>query len=216
MHLSTRSLRKRETSLGAKLGCPRVDRSNLPDRPDARSSLQLQHNLGGGGGRVDQPSTGSLHRASFLQAQEQEKRLPESTPPCQLDLEEGTGQTSLAATNLPWRQASGGKSSQTIQEVPPPTQLDNDKLELAILFQLGEKIAKLQQAVDSLAELLDSQQRNHSLTAKLGEACAKHIASNNNNNNNNTTDIVMGAQGYRTAGTNHPNANSNFLGQILL
>ena len=209
MQLSTRSFRYRETSPAAKLGCPRVDRSNLPDRPDARSSLQLQHNLGGGAGRVDQPSTGSLHRASFPQAQEQEKLLPESTPPCQLDLEEGTGQTSLAATNLPWRQASGGKSSQTIQEVPPPTQLDSDKLELAILFQLGEKIAKLQQAVDSLAELLDSQQRNHSLNAKLGEACAKHIASNNNNNNNNNTTDNNNNNNNNTHNTNHNHNNNN-------
>ena len=100
----------------------------------------------------------------------------------------------------------GGKSSQT-QEDPPPTQLDSDKLELKhILCQLEEKITNLQQDVESLAELLDSQRRHLSLDAKLGDACAKHIDNNNNNNNNNTTD---NSNNNNTHNNNHTNNNNN-------
>ena len=225
MQLSTRSFRSRKTSPAAKLGSPRVDRSTLPDRPDAHSSLQLQNNLGprieGGAGRVDQPSKRSL-RASFL-AQKLDvslsdhrlapplELLPELTPLWQHASEEQTGQTSLAENNLPLPQALEGETSQTIQEVPPPTQLDSDKLELKhILFQLGEKIANLQQAVGSLAELLDSQLRHHSLDAKLGDACAKHIDNkNNNNNNNNATDDNSNNNTHNTNHTHNNNNNDN-------
>ena len=187
--------RVRETIPAGKLGSLRVDRTTLPCRSDARSSFQHpQNNLGdkkGGAGRVDQPSKKSLEASFRAQKLDESlsdhrlapssKLLPEPTPLCQFDSEEGTGQTSLAATNLPWRQALGGRRSQTIQEAPPPTQL------WQFMLQLGEKIAKLQQAVSNLAELLDSQLRNHSLDAKLGDACAEHN-DNNNNHNNNTND----------------------------
>ena len=65
-HFKTRSisLGPKETPLAAKLGCPQVDRPLSPGQPEARSSLQLHNNLGGGAGK-DQPSRGSLHRASF-------------------------------------------------------------------------------------------------------------------------------------------------------
>ena len=216
--LSTRSdrLGLRKTSPAAMLGSLRVDRSTLPDRPDARSSLQLQHNIGlkkGGAGRVDQPSKESLETSFQAQKLDESlpanrlapssKLLPESTPLCQFDSEEGTGQTSLAATNLPWRQVLEDKSSQTIKEVPPPTQL------WQLMLQLGEKIAKLQQAVSSLAELLDSQLRHHSLDAKLGDACAEHNNSNNNNNNNNHNNNTTDDDNNNTNNTNNHTDNNN-------
>ena len=139
-------------------------------------------------GAFRKPSLGSLQEASFPQAQEQEKLLPESTPLCQFDSEE---QTSLAATNLPWRQALGGKSSRTVQEVPPPTQLDSDKLELKhMMLQLLDAIANLHQAV-------------HSLGAELATNCAKH-SDNKNNNNTTTTD-----DNNNTTNNNHTHNNSN-------
>ena len=74
------------------------------------------------------------------------------------------------------------------------------------MLQLGEKIAKLQQAVGSLAELLDSQLRHHSLDAKLGDACEQHTDNKNNNNksNNNTTD-----DNNNTTNNNHTDNNKN-------
>ena len=211
MHLSTRSFRCKETSPAATLGCHRVVRSTLPDRPDARPSLQLQHNLGSPkpGVAYRKPSRGSLHRASFPQAQRldesfsdnrtapsSKQSLPESTPLRHFAVEEGTGQTSLAATTLPLRQALGGTSSSR-KEVPPPTQL------WRFMLQLREEMAKLHQAVGNLAELLDSQLRNHSLDAELADAWAKP----NNNNNNNTTD--NNNNNNSTHNNNHTNNNNN-------
>ena len=76
-HLKTRSdrLGPKETPLAAKLGCPQVARTSSPEQLEARSSLQLHNNLGGGAGK-DQPSRGSLHRASFTRmAQKRARRL---------------------------------------------------------------------------------------------------------------------------------------------
>ena len=168
MHLCTRSFRSRETSPAAKLESLRVGRSTLPDQLDARSSLQLQDNLGHRKGgvtcRVGRHSRGSLHRASF-RAQKQDvsfsdhrtapsstKSLPESTPLWQLATEEGTGQTNLSESNLPLRQALEAGTRHRIQEqVPPPTQLWH------FMLQLTNEVAKLHQVVGKFAVLLDSQ-----------------------------------------------------------
>ena len=122
MQLCTRNNRSRKTFPVQVLGAP-VSPTSLPGRDDAHPSLHIpQHNLGlkkgGGAGRVDQPSRGSL-RASF-RAQEQDKPLPESIPLWHLASEEGTGQTSLAESNLPLQNALGGRTSQKLQEVPSP------------------------------------------------------------------------------------------------
>ena len=156
----------------------------LPGKVEARPSLHHpKNNLGlkkeGGAGRVDQPSRRSL-RASF-RAQEQNKLLPESTPLWHLASEEGTGQTSLAESNLPLQQALGGETSQRHQEVPPPTQL------WRFMLKLRHEMAKLYQVMGNLAVLLDSQLRTHSLDAELGDACAKHSDNKKKNNNNNDT-----------------------------
>ena len=101
------------------------------------------------------------------------------------------------------------KAAKHRKSLPPPS-FDSDKLELKhIVCQLGEKIAKLQQAVGSLAELLDSQLRQHSLNAKLGDAESQHSdnKNNNNNNDNNTTD---NSNKYNnTRNNNHTNNNNN-------
>ena len=149
-----------------------------------------------------------MHRASF-QAQRldesfsdhrtapsSQQSLPESTPLWQLASEEGTGQTSLAESNLPLQQALGGRTSQKLQEVPPPTQL------WRFVLQLRQEMAKLHQVVGNLAVLLDSQLRNHSLDAELGDTCAKH--SDNKNNNNNTID-----DNNNTTNTNNNHTNNN-------
>ena len=208
---STRSFRCRATLPAGKLDSPQVDRFISPCRPDARSSFQLQdHNLGnkkGGAGKVAQPSTGSLHRASFPQAQDQEELLFEPSPLRHFASGERTEQTSLAEANLPLHLALEGETSQTRKAAPPPPQLDSDKLELVMLFQLGERIAKLQQDVGSLAELMDSQLRHHILSAELGEACAKHTDNNNNNNNDNNTNTNI--TNNNTHNTNHTNNNNN-------
>ena len=178
-----------------------------------------QHNLGlkkeGGAGRVDQPSKKSL--GTNFQAQKLDeslsdnrlalssKLLPELTPLWQLASEEGTGQTSLAKNNLPLQQALEGETSQKIQEVPPPTQLWN------FMVQLGNEMAKLHQVVGNLAVLLDSQLRNHSLDAELGDACAEHNdnKNNNNNHNNNTTDDNNNITNNTNNDTDNNNNNSN-------
>ena len=221
MQLSTRSNRPRvkETFPAGKLGSLRVDRTTLPSRSDARSSFQHpQGNLGlkkGGAGRVDQPSKKSLEanfRAQKLDESLSDNRLapsskllPERTPFWQLASEEGTGQTSLAENNLPWQQALGGKTSQTQQEIPPPTQL------WRFTLQLRHEIAKLHKAVGSLAVLLDNQLRHHGLDAKLGDACAEHNdnKNNNNNNNNNTTDDNNNITNNTNNHTNNNNNNNN-------
>ena len=128
MHLSTKSDRLgRKTIPAGKLGRPRVDRSNLPDRPDASSSFQHpQDNLGlRGGAGIDQPSKKSLgtsfsaqklaaslpaHRLAPAFSQNSHREgLSERPPLSHLGSDEQTGQ---------------------LQKDPPPTQLDSDKLEL--------------------------------------------------------------------------------------
>ena len=174
MHLSTRSNRLgKETFPAGKLGSPQVDRTSLPDQPDARLSFQHpQDNLGheGGAGR-DQPSTESLatsfstrkpavslplYRPAPASPQEYPKRsLSERPLLSHFGFEEQTGQ---------------------LQKDPPPMQLDLDKLELKhMMFQLLEAIAQLHQAV-------------HSLGAELAKADDSSKQNNNNNNNSNNND----------------------------
>ena len=78
------------------------------------------------------------------------------------------------------------------------------------MLQLSQEIAKLHKAVGSLAVLLDSQLRHHSLDAKLGDACAQHSDNkNNNNNNNNTTDDNNNNTTNNTNNHTHNNNNNN-------
>ena len=189
MQLSTRSNRLR---LGNLPRCtawePPTFRFHYPERSKpAQACIIHRHNLGlkkgGGAGRVDQPSRGSL-RASF-QAQEQ-ACLTISFCPSQLlfgilPLRRVPGkQAWLSQTflcNMLWEE----KPARNFRKSLPPPSFGNS------CFSLGHEMAKLHQVVGNLAVLLDSQLRNHSLDAELGDACAKH-SDNNNNNNNNTRD----------------------------
>ena len=184
------------------LGAPGLTDPSCPVNSMPASSFQLQHNLGhkkGGAGKVDQPSRGSLHRASCPQAQEQEKLLFEPTPLRQLAFGEGTEQTkSLAESNLPLQHALEGITGQKLQEVPPPTQL------WIFMLQLGNEITSLHQVVANLAELIDSRLRSHSLDEELGEDCAKH---SDNNKNNNTDDDSN--NNNNTHNNNHTHNNNN-------
>ena len=197
MQLSTRSNRLglREAIPAGQLGRPQVDRQRSPCRLDAHPSFQHpQDNLGhrGGAGK-DQPSTESLE-ASFS-AQKLAASLPshglapawtqkthkeslsERPPLSHLGFEEQTGQ---------------------LQEDPPPTQLDSDKLELKhMVLQLLEAIAKLHQAA-------------HSLGAELAEADhSKRNNNNNNNNNDNTTDDNNNNHHNNHTDNNNTNNNNN-------
>ena len=178
MQLSTRSIRlgSRETPLAAKLGCPQVARTSLPEQLDARSSLQLHNNLGGGAG-IDQPSRGSLHRASFLRhAQKRAVRLPlHRLPPA------SPARKRRVPEKAPPKLCALEEETRTqLQKDPPPHQLDLDKFELENgscnhRVQLRKALEAMHQAV-------------HSLDAKLAKADKSSKQNNNNNNNNNNND----------------------------
>ena len=197
MQLSTRSIRlgSRETPLAAKLGCPQVDRSLSPGQPDARSSLQLHNNLGGGAG-TDQPSRGSLHRASFLRhAQKQAVRLPlHRLPPAS-----PTRKRRVPEKVPPKLCALEEETRSQLQKDPPPTQLDLDKFELENdscnhRVQLRKALEAMHQAV-------------HSLDAKLAKADESSKQNNNNNNNNN--DDTTTNNNNNNQHNNHTDNNNN-------
>ena len=75
------------------------------------------------------------------------------------------------------------------------------------MLQLKKEMAKLHQVAGNLAVLLDSQLRNHSLDAELGDACAKH--SDNNNSNNNTRDDKNNNNNHNTNHTHNNNNDNN-------
>ena len=140
MHLCTRSFRSKETlPLLQSLSAPRSFDQQSPDRPDANSSLQLQHNLGsletrGGAGHRTSPPGGACTRASLPQAHRldesfshnrkapsSKQSLPEPTPLQQVAVGEGTEQTSLAATNLPLATSFGRQqAAHNNSESPSP------------------------------------------------------------------------------------------------
>ena len=193
MQLSTRSIRlgSKETFPAGKLESPQVDRQSLPCLPDARSSFQLpQHNLGHrGGAGTDQPSQESLETS--FSAQKLAERLPSyRLPPASLQ----TSPRESLSEQPPLSHFGFEEQTGQLQEDPPPTQLDLDKLELKhMMLQLLEAIAQMHQAA-------------HSLDAKLAKAeGSKHNNNNDNNRNNNNNDN----NNDNTTNNNHNNNHHN-------
>ena len=176
-HKTPRSESLRETLPLQSLSAPGASMASkaLPRCTDANSNLQLpQYNLGG--------TTWDMTRGS-------------------MSLRDASVATQEPAESFPAYRVAPANS---FRKVPPPTQLDHDKLELEHdswnhRVQLRDAIEAMQQAVHSLVAKLDGQHRptNNNDNNKNDD----NNNNNYNNHNNNHTD--------NTNNTNNNNNNSN-------